>query len=45
MGQVGFKWLYGDGQAAPCMGRCMGPCLGGAWHGTWLMCGGGGGCK
>ena len=31
MGKVGLKWLYGDGQAGPFMGRCMG----GAWGGLY----------
>ena len=30
-GWVGLNWGFGDGQAAPCMGRCMGWCTGGAW--------------
>ena len=34
-GGVGLKWEYGDGQAAPCMGRCMGQCM------EWCMGGGG----
>ena len=35
LGQVGLKWLYGDGQAGPCMVWSMWWCMGDAWHCAW----------
>ena len=36
LGQVGLKWLYGDGLAGLCMVWCMWWCMGDAWHGAWV---------
>ena len=37
LGSLGSDWVYGDGQAVPCMGGAWHRCMSGAWHGVcWV---------